>query len=162
MQSFIHPIINIWLITFMAMRDFKISFFPKIGDSKFRVPTETGKPGMKIVMEHEKLAKSQGILWSVMEFYQFCPLISPNLCLFFRQGSKIQASSCPRRPKNKWRQPKIEAWLSSWLPDLLWTNWPQNFHPNKSSKLSFLPTKTAVWELVPHTYTKVTKWGQPK
>ena len=44
------------------MRDFKISFFPIIGDSKFRVPTETGKPGMKIVMEHEKLVKSHGFL----------------------------------------------------------------------------------------------------
>ena len=27
---------------------------------------------MEKVMEHEKLAKSHGILWSVMEFYQFC------------------------------------------------------------------------------------------
>ena len=35
---------------------------PIIGDSKFRVPTETGKPGMKIVMEHEKLVKSHGFL----------------------------------------------------------------------------------------------------
>ena len=31
------------------------------------------------VMEHEKLAKSHGILISVMEFYQLCPQIVPNL-----------------------------------------------------------------------------------
>ena len=30
------------------------------------------------VMEHEKLAKSHGILWSVMAFYQFCLWIVPN------------------------------------------------------------------------------------
>ena len=33
------------------------------------------------------------------------------------QGSQFQASSRPLRPKNKWEQPKIEALLSSWLPD---------------------------------------------
>ena len=64
------------------------------------------------------------------------------------QGNKIQASLHPQRPKNKWGH-KIEAWLSSWLPDFLWKNSPKNVHPNKSFKL---PTKTAVWELVPHMY----------
>ena len=34
-------------------------------------------------MDHEKLAKSHGILLiSVMEFYQFCPQIVQNLCFF--------------------------------------------------------------------------------
>ena len=31
------------------------------------------------VMEQEKLAKGHGILLSVMEFYQFCSQIVPNL-----------------------------------------------------------------------------------
>ena len=59
-------------------------------------------------------------------------------CIYIHvQGSKIQASSRPRQPKNKWGQPRIEAWLSSWLTDFLWKNWPKNCHPNKSFKLSF-------------------------
>ena len=33
-------------------------------------------------MEHEKLAKSHGILLSVMEFYQFCRQNVPNLYAF--------------------------------------------------------------------------------
>ena len=37
---------------------------------------------MKMVREHEKLAKSHGILCSVMEIYQFCPQIVPNVYFF--------------------------------------------------------------------------------
>ena len=33
-------------------------------------------------MEHEKLAKSHGILLSVIEVYQFCSRIVPNLYVF--------------------------------------------------------------------------------
>ena len=51
-----------------------------------RVPTETGKSenenGHGKVMEHAKLAKSHGILLSVMEFYQFRPRILSNLYVF--------------------------------------------------------------------------------
>ena len=37
------------------------------------------KKGHGKIMEHEKLAQSHGNLWSVMEFWQFCPRIVPNL-----------------------------------------------------------------------------------
>ena len=46
-----------------------------------------------------------------------------------------------RRPKHKWGQPRIEAWLSSRLPVFLWKNWLKNFHRmipiDLSSYLSF-------------------------
>ena len=50
-----------------------------------RVPMETGK-----VMEHAKLAKSHDILISVMEFYQFCPGIVPNLYVCLPPLKKIK------------------------------------------------------------------------
>ena len=42
-------------------------------------------------LEHEKLAKSHGILLSVMEFYQFCP---PTV-LFFSGNSHIHTALHP-------------------------------------------------------------------
>ena len=35
-------------------------------------------------MEHAKLAKSHGVMFSVMEFSQFCPRIVRNLSVFLR------------------------------------------------------------------------------
>ena len=45
------------------------------------IPNPKGSHGD---MEHKKLAKSHGIVLSVMEFDQFCPQISLNLYLFGR------------------------------------------------------------------------------
>ena len=47
-----------------------------------RLETLENENGHGKVMKHEKLDKRHGILWSVMEFYQFCPWIVPNLYLF--------------------------------------------------------------------------------
>ena len=46
----------------------------------WRLETESG---IGKVMEHEILAKSHGMLLSVMEFYHICPRIVPDLLGFF-------------------------------------------------------------------------------
>ena len=45
-------------------------------------------------MDHEKLAKSHGILLSVMEFYQFCPQNVPNLYVFCHHLFSAKCSKC--------------------------------------------------------------------
>ena len=39
-------------------------------------------------MQHEKLAKSHGILLLVKEFYQFCPILY-KICMFFATTKKL-------------------------------------------------------------------------
>ena len=48
----------------------------------WRLENLENKDGHGKVMEHAKLAKSHGILLSVMAFYQFCPQIVQNLYVF--------------------------------------------------------------------------------
>ena len=48
-------------------------------------------------MEHETLAKRHGILLSVMDFYQFCPQLVPNLYIHHHESLDLLTFSAKRR-----------------------------------------------------------------
>ena len=62
-----------------------------------RLENLENKNGHGKVMEHETLAKRHGILLSVMDFYQFCPQLEPNLFIHHHGSLDLLTFSAKRR-----------------------------------------------------------------
>ena len=76
---------------------------PYVAGQNLRISTETGKPGNKNghgkVMEHANLAKSHGMLSSVMKFNNFAPELY-EICNFFATTEKLSIQCFPQNAAN--------------------------------------------------------------